>query len=255
MEGIRINKFLSEAGVCSRRGADSLLEEGRVMINGRTAVIGEKVLPQDIVMLDGKELKKEEEEILLLVNKPVGIVCTTTDKQGDNNIVDFLNYPKRIYPVGRLDKDSCGLLLMTNQGELVNKIMRAGNFHEKEYFVEVDRKIDDDFVRRMSLGVYLRELEATTRPCRVKKLDEKQFSIVLTQGLNRQIRRMCQELGRNVVFLERRRIMNLRLGNLGRGKYREITSREKDELLALLAGSRSEPLANGTFMENEENNN
>lgn len=242
MEGIRINKFLSETGVCSRRGADVLLEEGRVTINGALAVIGTRVMPGDEVRVDDKLVKKEEEDILLLVNKPIGIVCTTTDKQGDNNIVDFLKYPKRIYPVGRLDKDSCGLLLMTNQGDLVNKIMRAGNFHEKEYVVEVDRKIDDSFIKHMSLGVYLRELEVTTRPCKVKKLGEKRFSIILTQGLNRQIRRMCQELGRNVVFLERRRIINLELGELKTGEYREITREEKEKLLNIIANSKSEPL-------------
>lgn len=242
MEGIRINKFLSEAGICSRRGADVLLEEGRVFINGKPAQIGVRVLPEDIVTVDGKPVAKEEEEILLLVNKPVGIVCTTTDKQGSDNIVDFLNYPKRIYPVGRLDKDSCGLLLMTNQGELVNKIMRAGNFHEKEYVVEVDRKIDESFIRNMSLGVYLRELEVTTRPCRVKKLGDRKFSIILTQGLNRQIRRMCQELGRKVLFLERQRIVNLELGDLKAGEYRPVTPEEKAELWKVIADSSSGPV-------------
>lgn len=240
MEGIRINKFLSEAGICSRRGADVLLEEGRVTVNGKVAVLGEKVMPGDVVLADGKPVKKEEEEILLLVNKPVGIVCTTTDKQGDNNIVDFLKYPKRIYPVGRLDKDSCGLLLMTNQGDLVNRIMRAGNYHEKEYIVEVDKEIDESFMKHMSLGVYLTELKVTTRPCKVKKLGKSRFSIILTQGLNRQIRRMCQELGRNVVFLERRRIINLNLGNLKTGEYREITKAEKEELLKIIQDSKSE---------------
>lgn len=241
MEEIRINKFLSEAGFCSRRGADILLQENRVTINGQVAQVGAKVRPGDIVSVDGNPIEKEEEEILLLVNKPVGIVCTTTDKQGENNIVDYLQYPKRIYPVGRLDKDSCGLLLMTNQGNLVNRIMRAGNYHEKEYVVQVDKPIDPDFLRKMSLGVYLRELNITTRPCRVKALGKDSFSIILTQGLNRQIRRMCQELGRQVVFLERRRIINLELGTLKPGEYRSITQEEKEELLSRIAGSRSEP--------------
>lgn len=234
METIRINKYLSEAGVCSRREADSLIEAGRVRIGNRQAAFGDKVSPGEIVYVDGKKVEPEEEAILLLVNKPVGIVCTTTQKQGKNDIVSFLQYPKRIYPVGRLDKDSSGLLLMTNQGELVNEIMRAGNYHEKEYEVEIYGKITEDFIKKMSRGVYLEELDRTTRACKVWQTGEHAFRIILTQGMNRQIRRMCSALGERVRILKRVRIMNLMLGDLKPGEYRSITPAEMECLRAQL---------------------
>lgn len=238
-EGIRINKFLSESGVCSRREADRQVAAGNVSIDGRPAVMGDKVLPGQQVVFCGKRVQQEEEPILLLVNKPVGIVCTA-EKREKNNIVDYLHYPKRIYPVGRLDKESGGLLLMTNQGDLVNKIMRAGNYHEKEYIVTVNRPVTEEFLRGMAGGVPLKELKTMTRPCPVEKLGSKTFRIVLTQGLNRQIRRMCEYFGYRVVSLTRMRIMNLTLGDLAPGTYRKITEREMTELKKLLRFSKSE---------------
>lgn len=245
MEPIRINKYLSEAGVCSRREADSLIEAGRIRIGKKVASFGDKVNPGEVVYVDNKKVVPEEEEIILLVNKPVGIVCTTTDKQGKNNIVSYLNYPKRIYPIGRLDKDSSGLLLMTNRGELVNEIMRAGNYHEKEYEVEIYGKITDDFIKKMGQGVYLEELDRTTRKCMVQKTGEHSFRIVLTQGMNRQIRRMCAALGQKVKSLHRVRIMNLKLGNLPSGKYRKITDAETRELMKLLQKNKKDGKENG----------
>lgn len=238
-EGVRINKYLSEAGVCSRREADRQVEQGNVVIGGKVASMGDKVFPGQQVIFCGKAVQKEEEEILLLVNKPVGIVCTA-EKREKNNIIDFLKYPKRIYPVGRLDKDSSGLLLMTNQGDLVNKIMRAGNHHEKEYLVTVNKRITPDFIRGMAGGVPLKELQTMTRECVVEKIGEKSFRIILTQGLNRQIRRMCEYFGYRVVELQRVRIMNLTLGDLKPGAYREITPQELAELKRKIRFSSSE---------------
>lgn len=238
-EGIRINKYLSEAGVCSRREADRQVEQGNVTISGKTAKMGDKVLPGQQVTFCGKAVQKEEEEILLLVNKPVGIVCTA-EKREKNNIIDFIGYPKRIYPVGRLDKDSSGLLLMTNQGELVNKIMRAGNRHEKEYLVTVNKKVTPEFIRGMASGVPLKELGVMTRKCQVEQTGAKSFRIVLTQGLNRQIRRMCEYFDYRVVALTRIRIMNLKLGDLAPGTYRRITEQEWDELKKGIRFSKSE---------------
>lgn len=234
MDRVRINKYLSEAGVCSRREADAWIEAGRIRIDGRMAVFGDQVSPGETVYVDGKAVSPEQEALVLLVNKPVGIVCTTTEKQGKNNIVTYLNYPKRIYPVGRLDKDSSGLLLMTNQGELVNAIMRAGNYHEKEYEVEIYGKIGEDFLKKMSRGVYLEELKRRTRACKVWQTGENSFHIILTQGMNRQIRRMCSALGERVRTLKRVRIMNLLLGDLKPGEYRKITEKEMQELLTQL---------------------
>ena len=201
-DGVRINKFLGSAGYCSRREADRLVGEGRVFIDGNMADMGSRVMPGQKVYVDGKAVVPEEENILIAVNKPRGIVCTTTDKQGANNIVDFLGCDKRIYPVGRLDKDSEGLLLMTNDGELMNNILTGKNEHEKEYIVEVDKNLSDDFERRMSEPMYLKELDKTTRPCSVIKTGKKTFRIILKQGLNRQIRRMCSNLGYKVVKLK-----------------------------------------------------
>lgn len=237
-QGIRLNKFLSEAGVCSRREADRQVEAGKVLINGQVAVMGQKVMPCDCVEYCGKEVRGQEEPVLLLLNKPVGIVCTA-EKREKHNIVDFVHYPTRLYPVGRLDKNSRGLILMTNQGDLVNRIMRGRNFHEKEYIVRVDRPISGSFIEGMGAGVYLPELDVTTRPCQVEKLSKFTFRIILTQGLNRQIRRMCQSFGYRVRDLNRVRIMNLELGNLQEGAYRQISGEEYKELLRLL-GSEDE---------------
>ena len=233
-DGVRINKFLGSAGYCSRREADRLVGEGRVFIDGNMADMGSRVMPGQKVYVDGKAVVPEEENILIAVNKPRGIVCTTTDKQGANNIVDFLGCDKRIYPVGRLDKDSEGLLLMTNDGELMNNILTGKNEHEKEYIVEVDKNLSDDFERRMSEPMYLKELDKTTRPCRVIKTGKKTFRIILKQGLNRQIRRMCSNLGYKVVKLKRIRIMNIVLGNLKEGSYRNVTDKEYSRLLSML---------------------
>lgn len=231
---VRINKYLSAAGFCSRREADRLVEAGRVSIDGRVAGMGDKVSDGQKVQVDNKDISVEEEKILLAFNKPAGIVCTTTDSQGANNIVDYIGYNKRIYPIGRLDKDSHGLILMTNNGEIMDKILRSANGHEKEYIVEVNKDIDDEFVKNMSKGVYLEELERATLPCRVYKDGKRKFRIILTQGLNRQIRRMCDNLGYRVVDLKRIRIMNIVLGDLKEGSYRNVTDKEYSRLLSML---------------------
>lgn len=243
-EGIRLNKFLSEAGVCSRREADRLMEAGKVRINGQAAAPGQKILPGQSVTVNGRTLKAlggehshRAEQVFLAVHKPPGIVCTTSDKDRAPNIVDMVGYPERIYPVGRLDKDSEGLILMTNQGALVNKIMRSGNAHEKEYLVKVNRPVTDDFIRKMKKGVFLPELNVTTKPCFVAKAGEKAFRIILTQGLNRQIRRMCSQLGFDVRMLKRMRIMNIELGDLKPGAYRKLSKREYHQMKETLKGS------------------
>ncbi len=239
-ESIRLNKFLSDAGVCSRRAADKAIEEGQVTVNGVPAVMGQKVVPEtDFVEFNGKPVSNlNKKPVLIAYNKPVGIVCTA-EKREKNNIVDHINYPERIYPIGRLDKDSNGLILLTNQGDLVNKIMRAVNAHEKEYVVTVDKEITADFIKKMSAGVYLSELEVTTRKCQVKKLAANKFNIILTQGLNRQIRRMCQELGYKVKTLKRVRIMNINLGDLKEDTYRDVTPAELSQLNKMLEGSKN----------------
>ncbi len=232
-EAIRINKYLSEAGVCSRREADRQIEKGAVTINGRTAVMGDKVAPGDLVVYGGKRVSQEDEAILLAVNKPPGIVCTSEKREADN-IVDFLDYPKRVYPIGRLDKTSHGLILMTNQGELANQIMRSRNYHEKEYIVKVNKDISENFLMNISSGVYLEELDATTRPCTVERVGRRAFRIILTQGLNRQIRRMCEQFQYRVMDLKRVRILNIRLGDLKEGTYRKVEGQELEELMAQL---------------------
>ncbi len=238
-EVVRINKYLSEAGVCSRREADREIAQGNITINGKKAIMGDKVFPGDKVMFREKIVSKEKEAILIAVNKPKGIVCTS-EKREANNIVDYVKYPKRIYPIGRLDKNSHGLILMTNQGELVNKIMRSGNFHEKEYIVRVNREVTKEFLQNMSQGVYLEELDMTTRPCHLKKVGKCTFHIILTQGMNRQIRRMCETFQYQVLDLKRIRIMNIQLGNLKEGCYREITKEEWEELKEQIKESSSE---------------
>ncbi|MDO4788094.1 MAG: pseudouridine synthase [Johnsonella sp.] len=232
---MRINKFLSEMGVCSRREADRMLEEGRLRIEGKIAKLGDRLSPGQKLYLGERCIGSLEDiervkPLLLAVNKPRGIVCTSSDKDRAPNIVEMLSCPSRVYPVGRLDKDSEGLIFMTNQGELVNALMKASNFHEKEYLVSVDKEIEKDFIEKMSRGVFLRELEVKTRACRVYQKGKTSFRIILTQGLNRQIRRMCGELGYRVLSLKRIRIMNIRLGDLPPGAYRELGRKEKEQL-------------------------
>lgn len=228
-EGSRINKFLSEAGVCSRRDADKWIEEGRVTINGIPAGFGFRVKDGDEVRVDGKLVERQKERVVLAFHKPVGIVCTTRDPRSkDKNIIEYIKYKKRVFPVGRLDKDSEGLILLSDDGDLADKIMKARNFHEKEYQVKVNKPITEDFLKKMSEGVYI--LERFTRTCKVWKTSEKGFGIILTEGLNRQIRRMCEALGFKVVKLKRVRIMNILLGDLKLGEYRELTEEELSEL-------------------------
>ena len=238
-ELIRLNKYLSDAGVCSRRAADAAIDAGEVMVNGMPAIMGMKISPDDEVVYKGIAVNnKDKHRILIAYNKPAGIVCTA-EKRERNNIIDHINYPERIYPIGRLDKDSTGLILLTNQGDLVNKIMRAVNGHEKEYIVTVDKEITSDFINKMSSGVYLDELDTTTRSCQVVKLSKNKFKIILTQGLNRQIRRMCKALGYRVRSLQRVRIMNIKLGNLKEDTYRDVSEAELSELNKLLVGSKN----------------
>lgn len=224
---MRLNKYLSEAGICSRREADRLIEAGKVTVDGETAQIGMRITPGQTVKAGSRVVSRQEEMVVLAVNKPRGIVCTE-EKKERNSIVRFLDYPVRVTYAGRLDKDSRGLLLMTNNGDVINRMMRAANQHEKEYKVTVDREITEDFVRRMSEGVHI--LDTVTRPCRVEKIGKYTFSVILTQGLNRQIRRMCEALGYGVKDLVRVRIMNIRLGGLREGQYRKLTDAELDEL-------------------------
>lgn len=237
---IRINKYLSEAGICSRREADRLIEAGRVSIDGRTVRPGDRVAPGGEVFVDGKRAVKEERRILLLFYKPRGIVCSTKQQRKEITVTDYLDYPLRIYPVGRLDKESEGLLLMTNQGDLVNRIMRAGNYHEKEYLVTVDKPVTREFLEKMASGVPI--LDTVTRPCFVERTGKVCFRIILTQGLNRQIRRMCETLGYRVTSLKRTRIMNLKLEGIPEGQCREITSKEWKELKKMLESSSSETI-------------
>ncbi|MGC1206008.1 MAG: pseudouridine synthase [Flavobacteriaceae bacterium] len=233
----RINKFLSEVGHCSRREADKLIDAGRVTINGVIPEMGTKLAPNDIVHVDGIEIKSNKDPFVYLAfNKPIGIVCTTDTSVEKDNIIDFINYPKRIFPIGRLDKPSEGLILLTDDGDIVNKILRASNNHEKEYIVKVDKPISQTFIERMRGGIPLAELNKTTKKCEVKKLDTYTFKIVLTQGLNRQIRRMCEYLTYEVETLKRVRIMNIEL-DMPVGEYRELTNEEFNELNKLLEDS------------------
>ena len=236
MEKIRINKYLSQVGFCSRRAADKLLEEGRITINGKVPELGTKVSDEDEILVDGKSIKKVEEEFVYIAfNKPVGIVCTTDTKREKNNIVDYINHPKRIFPIVRLDKPSEGLILLTSDGDIVNKILRARNNHEKEYYVRVDKPITEKFLEKMRNGVPI--LDTITKKCEVEKIDTMNFRIVLTQGLNRQIRRMCEYLGYELKKLKRIRIMNIEL-DLPVGKWRDLTETELKELNSLLSESR-----------------
>lgn len=246
---MRINKLLSSIGYCSRRAADKLVEEGRVTVDGKTVEMGEQVDENANICVDGKSVQKEEENILIAFHKPVGIVCTATDKQGKDNIVDYINYGKRIYPIGRLDKASEGLILLTNNGEIMNRMLKASYYHEKEYVVDVNKDITADFLKRMMNGVYIRELDKTTAKCKCEPIYDKsdrdktidwngklikntrRFRIVLVQGMNRQVRRMCEAFDYTVTRLKRVRIMNIKLGNLPVGKYRNLTDGEYTKLL------------------------
>lgn len=235
MEKIRINKYLSEVGFCSRRAADLLLQDGRITINGKIPELGTKVSEEDEILVDGKSIKKVEEEFVYIAfNKPVGIVCTTDTKRENDNIIEYINHPKRIFPIGRLDKPSEGLILLTSDGDIVNKILRARNNHEKEYIVRVNKPITEKFLEKMRNGVPI--LDTVTRKCEVEKIDTMNFRIVLTQGLNRQIRRMCEHLDYEVKKLKRIRIMNIKL-DLPVGKWRDLTDAELAELNQLLGDS------------------
>lgn len=236
----RINKYLSEVGYCSRREGDRLIQEGKVTINGKVPEMGTKVEEGDVVCVDGMSVEKTDEKLLYLAfNKPVGIVCTTDTRVEPDNIIDFINYPTRIFPIGRLDKPSEGLIFLTNDGDIVNKILRARNNHEKEYIVTVNKPITKDFVHKMSNGVEI--LDTVTKPCKVEQIGKNKFRIILTQGLNRQIRRMCEHLEYHVWSLKRVRIMNIEL-DLPVGKLREFTKEEFTELNRLIEDSSKTPI-------------
>ena len=236
---MRLNKFLSSIGFCSRRQADKYIESGKIYIDGDVTRVGTELENKQKVYFEQTYIGQisdlhSKKRIVLAVNKPRGIVCTSSDKDRAENIVEFINYPSRVYPVGRLDKDSEGLLLMTNDGNLVNAVMKAKNHHEKEYIVEVNKKIDESFLQAMSAGVYIKELKVKTRKCYIEKISDKSFRIILTQGLNRQIRRMCESLGVKVLSLKRIRIVNIRLGKLKTGEYRKLSKTELEALDSLI---------------------
>lgn len=231
-ETVRLNKFLSEKGICSRREADRLVDEGKVMVNGVCAVMGQKVSSADEIVVEGKKVStKQVKPVLIAVNKPAGIVCTTARFEGEKNIVDMVKYPTRIYPIGRLDKESEGLILMTNLGDLANEISKASNSHEKEYVVTVNNQVTESFLDKMRRGMHLEELNADTMPCVCTKTGNREFHIILKQGLNRQIRRMCAACGYRVETLKRIRIMNIHLGNIPQGNFRNVTDAEFDKLI------------------------
>ena len=238
--GVRINKFLGDAGVCSRREADTLIAQGKVTIDGVVAEMGSRVFAGQKVTLNGKEVKKLEEQVLIAFYKPQGIVCTTDTREPDN-VIDFLNYGKRIYPIGRLDKDSEGLLLLTNDGDIVNKILRAGNHHEKEYLVTVNKQVTSEFLKGMASGVPI--LDTVTKPCVIEQTGKNSFKIILTQGLNRQIRRMCEYFDYRVLSLKRVRIMHIQLGHLKPGTYRNLSEGELARLQEVLKYSSGLPVA------------
>jgi len=253
MDQTRINKYLSEAGFCSRREADKLIEQGRVTINDKIPAMGTKVSPGDIVKVDGKSINKEDEpKIYLAFNKPVGIVCTTDTGVEKDNIIDFINYPKRIFPIGRLDKASEGLIFLTDDGDIVNKILRASNNHEKEYVVTVNKPITSTFIERMRRGVPI--LNTVTKKCEVERLGNYDFKIILTQGLNRQIRRMCEYLEYDVVALRRIRIMNIKL-DIPVGTWREFTKTELEVLNDMLLDSTGSLTSHKNKTSTQPNNN
>ena len=244
---VRINKFISETGFCSRREADKLVENGRVTLNGKQAVLGDKATENDEVLIDGKPLRIKKAGVYIAFNKPVGITCTT-ERQINGNIIDYIKHPERIFPIGRLDKPSEGLIFLTSDGDIVNKILRAGNNHEKEYVVTVDKPIKPDFVQKMSNGVPI--LDTITKKCFVRKEGTYVFTIILTQGLNRQIRRMCEYLGYSVTKLKRVRIMNVTLENLPVGKWRNLTIEELKQINDSVQSSTK--TEEGSYLEDEE---
>lgn len=231
----RINKYISSSGFCSRRKADEYVEAGLVTIDGVTAVSGSQVLPGQVVLVNGKPVLPTDDHIYLAFHKPLGITCTT-DKRDKDNIIDYINYPQRIFPIGRLDKNSTGLILLTNDGDIVNRLLRAEGRHDKEYVVTVDRPVDEDFRHKMENGVPI--LDTVTLPCKVKITGKSTFHIILNQGLNRQIRRMCEYLGYRVIRLKRIRILNISLGSLPCGQYRELTPKERRDLFTILDQNR-----------------
>ncbi|MDE6055118.1 MAG: pseudouridine synthase [Lachnospiraceae bacterium] len=229
----RLNKYLAECNVCSRREADKLIDQGRVKVNGHKAVSGMLVSSQDCVKVNGRQVKPVSSKVVLAYNKPVGVTCTEKDKHAEKTIAEAVQYPVRLTYAGRLDKDSDGLILLTNDGELIQRMMRGANRHEKEYVVKVDREYTDDFLMKMSQGVYLKELNETTRPCSAERIGKYTFRIILTQGLNRQIRRMCESFGYKVKSLTRIRVMNIKLAGLKSGTYRELKGEELASLYRL----------------------
>lgn len=229
--GIRINKFLAECGICSRREADSLLDKGLVTVNGKPAAMGIRVKGNDTVAVRGKEVKNIQKQVILAYNKPVGVTCTKKDPHAAKCITDCISYPIPVTYAGRLDKDSEGLILMTNDGDLIDRMMRGANQHEKEYVVKVNKEINNTFLNKMQQGIYLEELKITTRSCEIEMIGKYTFRIVLTQGVNRQIRRMCETLGYRVMNLKRVRVVTVKLNDLKPGKWREITGEEREELL------------------------
>jgi 23S rRNA pseudouridine2604 synthase len=232
---MRLNKFISETGICSRRGADAWIEAGRVTVNGAVATLGTQVADGDTVAVDGQTVGAAKKDVCIAFHKPVGITCTT-ERHVPGNIIDYINHPQRIFPIGRLDKDSEGLILLTNNGDIVNPVLRSENGHEKEYIVTVDKPVTDAFLHGMAAGVAI--LDTVTQPCEVTRVDRNIFRIVLTQGLNRQIRRMCEVFGYHVRRLQRIRIVNIRLDGIARGKWRDLTT---DELASLLADTPRSP--------------
>lgn len=234
MEQVRLNKYLAQCGVCSRRDADRLIEQGRVWVNGEPAGMGQLVSEADEIKVNKKLLQGRKKTVVLAYYKPIGVTCTEKDKHADKKITDMLHYPVRVTYAGRLDKDSEGLLLLTNDGDLINAMMRGANRHEKEYIVKVDKKITPEFLLGMSAGVYLKELNITTRQCETEKLGDYTFKIILTQGVNRQIRRMCQSFGYQVKSLKRIRVMNIKLETLKPGEYRELTEEDLKMLYKML---------------------
>ena len=231
---INLNKYISSSGICSRREAEKFINEGRVTLNGKPTQLGNRVAKKDVVKLDGRLVKPKNTTLYIALNKPVGIVSTTDDRE-PKNIIKHINYPERLFPIGRLDKPSEGLIFLTNDGDIVNKILRSGNNHEKEYFVSVNNSISEDFIEKMSNGIPI--LGTVTQKCKVDKVSDKIFKIILTQGLNRQIRRMCEYLGYEVTKLKRTRIMNVELGYLQAGDWRELTEDEMNEINTLISTS------------------
>lgn len=249
-QSINLNKYISSTGICSRREAERFITEGRVTINGKPTQLGNRVYEGDVVKIDGKPLKAKPKTIYIALNKPVGIVCTTDSKER-KNIVKFVGHPQRLFPIGRLDKPSEGLIFLTNDGDIVNKILRAGNNHEKEYIVSVDKPITERFIKRMSNGIPI--LGTVTKKCKVEKLSEKTFKIILVQGLNRQIRRMCEYLDYEVIKLKRTRIMNVSLEKLKVGEWRELTEQEMKEINRLVSSSSKTEEASKNSTKSKEN--